>query len=128
MTTTYHLSANDLSEDFLKSLKAMYKGKTISITVETETDETEYLLSSEANRKFLLESMRQAEKGELIKVDIWADVLQKNTAWFTKFHQKPLPLLHANIITDFLKIIFVELYHKNDKENEDRERIIGNFK
>jgi mRNA-degrading endonuclease YafQ of YafQ-DinJ toxin-antitoxin module len=26
------------------------------------------------------------------------------------------------------KITFIELYHKNDKENEDRERIIKNFK
>jgi len=26
------------------------------------------------------------------------------------------------------KIIFVELYHKNDKENEDRQRILDNFK
>lgn len=26
------------------------------------------------------------------------------------------------------KIIFIELYHKNDKENEDRQRIIKNFK
>ncbi len=26
------------------------------------------------------------------------------------------------------KITFIELYHKNDKENEDRERIINNFK
>lgn len=26
------------------------------------------------------------------------------------------------------KIVFVELYHKNDKENEDRERILSNFK
>ncbi len=26
------------------------------------------------------------------------------------------------------KIIFVELYHKNDKENEDKQRIISNFK
>lgn len=26
------------------------------------------------------------------------------------------------------KIIFIELYHKNDKENEDRHRIIDNFK
>lgn len=26
------------------------------------------------------------------------------------------------------KIIFVELYHKSDKENEDRERILKNFK
>jgi mRNA-degrading endonuclease YafQ of YafQ-DinJ toxin-antitoxin module len=26
------------------------------------------------------------------------------------------------------KIILVELYHKNDKENEDRQRILENFK
>lgn len=25
------------------------------------------------------------------------------------------------------KIIFVELYHKNDKENEDKKRILSNF-
>jgi hypothetical protein len=25
------------------------------------------------------------------------------------------------------KIIFIEIYHKNDKENEDRQRIINNF-
>jgi len=25
-------------------------------------------------------------------------------------------------------IIFVELYHKNDKENEDKQRILNNFK
>ncbi len=26
------------------------------------------------------------------------------------------------------KITFIELYHKNDKENEDRDRILANFK
>jgi hypothetical protein len=26
------------------------------------------------------------------------------------------------------KITFIELYHKNDKENEDKERILNNFK
>lgn len=26
------------------------------------------------------------------------------------------------------KIIFIELYHKNDKENEDKHRILNNFK
>jgi len=26
------------------------------------------------------------------------------------------------------RITFIELYHKNDKENEDRERINSNFK
>ncbi|QPH39838.1 hypothetical protein [Pedobacter endophyticus] len=25
------------------------------------------------------------------------------------------------------KIVFIELYHKNDKENEDRKRILENF-
>lgn len=70
MTTTYHLSANELSVDFIKSLKSLYKGKKIAITVEAEMDETEYLLASEANKKALLESIKQVEKGQLIKVDI----------------------------------------------------------
>lgn len=26
------------------------------------------------------------------------------------------------------RIVFVELYHKNDKESEDRQRILNNFK
>ncbi|MCH8903281.1 MAG: hypothetical protein IIA45_05140 [Bacteroidetes bacterium] len=26
------------------------------------------------------------------------------------------------------KIVFIELYHKNNKENEDRDRILRNFK
>lgn len=26
------------------------------------------------------------------------------------------------------KIVFIEIYHKNDKENEDRQRILNNFK
>lgn len=26
------------------------------------------------------------------------------------------------------KIIFIEMYHKNDKENEDKQRILNNFK
>lgn len=29
---------------------------------------------------------------------------------------------------DEQKITFIELYHKSDKENEDRERITGHFK
>ena len=35
-----------------------------------EMDATEYLLSSEANKKNLLESMKQAEEGKLVKVDL----------------------------------------------------------
>ena len=38
-----------------------------------------------------------------------------------------LRLIYA-YFPDEQKIIFIELYHKNDKGNEDRDRIILNFK
>lgn len=38
-----------------------------------------------------------------------------------------LRLVYAHFPTDH-RIVFVELYHKNDKENEDRQRILNNFK
>ena len=69
MTTTYRLAANELSTDILAALKKLYKGKTISITVEEEIDETDYLMKSEANRQMLLESIKQAKNGELITVN-----------------------------------------------------------
>ena len=38
-----------------------------------------------------------------------------------------LRLIYAYFPEEY-KIIFIELYHKNDKEKEDRQRIIKNFK
>lgn len=38
-----------------------------------------------------------------------------------------LRLIYAHF-PDEQKITFIELYHKNDKENEDRDRIMLNFK
>ena len=38
-----------------------------------------------------------------------------------------LRLIYA-YLKDQEKIIFVELYYKNDKENEDKQRILNNFK
>ncbi len=38
-----------------------------------------------------------------------------------------LRLIYAHF-SDEQKITFIELYHKNDKENEDRNRIADNFK
>ena len=36
-------------------------------------------------------------------------------------------LIYA-LFKEEVKIVFVELYHKNEKENEDRQRIINYFK
>ncbi len=38
-----------------------------------------------------------------------------------------LRLVYAHFKEDG-KIIFIEIYHKSDKENEDRQRILENFK
>lgn len=38
-----------------------------------------------------------------------------------------LRLIYAHFEAE-QKIIFIELYHKNDKENEDKQRILDNFK
>lgn len=38
-----------------------------------------------------------------------------------------LRLIYAHYVEE-QRIIFIELYHKNDKENEDKQRIIENFK
>ncbi|MBW8051482.1 MAG: hypothetical protein FVQ77_14310 [Cytophagales bacterium] len=70
MDATYRLSANELTMDFLKSLKTLYKDQKIAITIEVEQDETEYLLSSEANSKMLEKSLKEAEKGNLISINI----------------------------------------------------------
>ncbi|MBW8050336.1 MAG: hypothetical protein FVQ77_08365 [Cytophagales bacterium] len=70
MYTEFHTTADALDDNFLKGIRAIFKNKPISIIVEEEMDETEYLLRSPANRKMLLESLENVKKGKLIKVDI----------------------------------------------------------
>jgi hypothetical protein len=69
MYTTFHLdTTSELNADFLKAIKTLFKNQRISVTVEAEMDETEYLMSSEANRLFLEKSMNQIKNGEIVKV------------------------------------------------------------
>ena len=70
MYTSFHLKANELNEDFLKKLQYMFKSKAISITVEEEVDETEYLLSTAANRKHLDDAIKNVKNGKLKEVNI----------------------------------------------------------
>lgn len=62
MHNTYRLNANELDDNFLEGLKAAFRGREIEIVV-YEVDETEYLLRSDENRKRLLESKANIEKG-----------------------------------------------------------------
>ena len=70
MYTTFHINTNELDINFLKGIKSLFKNKNVSIIVEEEQDETEYLLASEANRKILEQSLKNVEEGKLIEVDI----------------------------------------------------------
>jgi hypothetical protein len=57
MHTTFHIKAIELDENFLKTLKKLFGNKNLSITVEEEPDETEYLLSTPENRQMLEEAI-----------------------------------------------------------------------
>jgi hypothetical protein len=70
MVTSIHIKASELDEKFIKGIKAIYKSKKISITIEEEQDTTEYLLSTEANRKHLEKAVKNVKKGKTTKVDI----------------------------------------------------------
>ncbi|MBS1584231.1 MAG: hypothetical protein JSS82_01590 [Bacteroidetes bacterium] len=63
MITTYHLNVNELSLELLNSIKAAFKDKNIEITVMEAQDDTEYLLSTEANKAHLTQSMEQVNNG-----------------------------------------------------------------
>ncbi len=71
MYTTYHLSsAQDITPDIIDAIKATFKSKPITITVEEELDATTYLMSSAVNKARLDKSIEQAKNGELIEVKI----------------------------------------------------------
>ena len=71
MYTTYHLSsAEEITPDIIDAIKATFKSKPITITVEEDLDATAYLMSSAANKALLDKSIEQAKNGELIEVKI----------------------------------------------------------
>lgn len=70
MTATYTLAAEEITVDILQSIKEAFKGKTVDIVVSETMDETEYLLSSPANRESLLRSMKELEEGKGITFTI----------------------------------------------------------
>lgn len=74
MQTIYRLNAADLDSQFLEALKTLFEDKEIEIIV-SELDETTYLLSTEANRKRLLEAA-EAVKYTVNRVEMDPKLLQ----------------------------------------------------
>ncbi len=70
MYTSFQVKASELDETFIEGIKAIYKSKNITIIIEEDQDTTEYLLSTEANRKHLSKAIKNTKKGNTTKVDI----------------------------------------------------------
>jgi len=63
MQVAYRLNANELDINFLESIKKLFKNKklNISISVDKQENETEYLLSNPANASRLLNAINNIE-------------------------------------------------------------------
>jgi hypothetical protein len=75
MVTTYHISADELNNEFLQHLKQTFGKKQLLITVEEDNDDTFFLLSSKENRNKLKQSLKELEAGDLVSVRL--DELRK---------------------------------------------------
>ena len=64
MKTSFRLNEKEFTDEIINIIRTAFKNKEIEITVSDFVDETEYLLSSEANRNHLQKSIADIENGE----------------------------------------------------------------
>jgi len=64
MKTSFRLNEKELTDDIINVIRTAFKNKEIEITVSDFLDETEYLLSTDANKKHLQKSIADIENGE----------------------------------------------------------------
>ncbi len=67
MIASFKLTMNELNADFIENLKSLFNDKNIvEIHISEEIDETEYLLSTSANRESLFRSLQQLNNHETV--------------------------------------------------------------
>ena len=57
MEAIYKLKANEINPNLMDTIKKLFVGKEITITITSEPDETAYLLMNPANEKHLLDNL-----------------------------------------------------------------------
>jgi len=76
METIYRLNTNELGISFINSLKNAYPDQNVEIFVR-EQDETEYLLSSPANREHLEKAIENVKQGKVITFENLEQAMQR---------------------------------------------------
>lgn len=69
MQAIYHLTINELSDDFIKMLKAQYQTGILDIVI-SESDDTDYLLSSKKNEQLLDQAILEIENNDVVKKNL----------------------------------------------------------
>lgn len=64
MEAIYKLNANEITPNLLETIKKLFGGKEIIITITTEADETEYLTSNPVNKKKLMDAIKEVKKNK----------------------------------------------------------------
>ncbi len=71
MYTTFHLSsAQEINNDIIEAIKAAFKSKPITLTIEEDCDETAFLLSNPSNKSVLLQSIEQDRKDQFVQLEL----------------------------------------------------------
>lgn len=73
MRHTISLEIDELNPSFIKQLKILLKNarnRRLTIILEDEMDETEYLLKSKKNEEILMKSLENARKGNFIETNL----------------------------------------------------------
>lgn len=87
MRAIYQLTSTELTTQFIGAIKKMFSDKKIQIiisdTFDNEIDETDYLFSSEANKKFLIDGVDKINKQENL-VSLTFDQLDEKCGISTK--------------------------------------------